>query len=134
MGANTNGNISAKPSMNSNSNKEECKHEYRGPIGDKCIHCGKFCDDRFAPDLDVSKGWEERLEQLRSMNIAGMGKLYTDLDIKQFIQQTLDERTREILEMIPDNFTDIFNSSSGITERIKIKNELKQAIRTKYNL
>ncbi len=136
--------------MNSNSNKEECKHEYptiratsfaTPSLKLECIHCGLLKStienpqikslgriaENLQADLESSKGWEE-FDKWWSEHDDIMGGLSSNLvpKLKQFIQQTLDERTREILEMIPDGV--------GLDDWANYLPKLKQAIRTKYNL
>ncbi len=99
-----------------------------------CTNSSCSCHKELAssPDLESSKGWEERFDE-KFLIQEGIRSREIDVDIradvvKREIQQLLDERTREIVEMIPDEI------DSENSQYFTSLEELKQAIKEKFNV
>jgi len=135
--------------MNSNSNKEECKHEfkeYRNPDIDSywmCIHCKLV---QRTPDLDVSKGWEEDFREYFDKTLKPkkptMGNLDRELCIdfigKQ-ISKAVNLRMTGIMLMIDELIIDdtskpdeIYAHGQNVGNNMALE-ELQRKLKAKYN-
>ncbi len=150
--------------MNSNSNKEECKHEEfvfnHYMEREECLECGLLKSTIEATTnpvetssklVDVSKGWESRFQEFWGDRIigfpAGGKRVFIDSPkmelelprLKQFIAQEIskavNQRSEEIVEEI-EKIKPLDENHSAYWQLgyARAKSDFKQAIRTKYNL